>query len=45
MVSNPISVQTAPDAAFGLIDIFYSSLGDIGTSFASNSYNTRVISP
>ena len=44
-VSAPINIQSAPDSAFGLIDIFYSSLGDVGSVFVSNSYKTRVINP
>lgn len=38
-------MQSAPDSAFALIDIFYSSLTDIGTAFVSNTYRTRVINP
>ena len=43
--SSAISITAAAESSFGLIDIFYSSLTDIGTSFVSNTYKTRVINP
>ena len=43
--STAISIKAAAESSFGLIDIFYSSLADIETSFVSNTYKARVINP